>query len=119
MISVENGIVFASDSRTNAGLDNVNTYRKMHTFTSQADRSIVVMSAGNLATTQAVIRRISMEENNHECIGTSFSNVIYMCDAAEYLGRVSREVQNHQQSAFETGSIIYYWCTELLSAPSQ
>ena len=45
-ISVEKGLVFASDSRTNAGVDNVATYGKMHTFGIDGDRQFVVLTAG-------------------------------------------------------------------------
>lgn len=49
------GLVFMSDTRTNAGLDNIATARKMHTWEVPGDRVITLMTAGNLATTQSVI----------------------------------------------------------------
>lgn len=49
------GLVFMSDTRTNAGLDNIATARKMYTWEVPGDRVITLMTAGNLATTQAVI----------------------------------------------------------------
>jgi putative proteasome-type protease len=52
------GLVFASDSRTNAGVDYISTYSKMHVFQPAADRLFVLLAAGNLATTQAVLNRI-------------------------------------------------------------
>ena len=52
---LNHGLVFMSDTRTNAGLDNISTYRKMHTWEKEGGRVITVMTAGNLATTQAVI----------------------------------------------------------------
>lgn len=109
-IAVENGLVFASDSRTNAGVDNVNTYRKMHTFSWQDDRVIVVMSAGNLATTQSVIRRLEQESATPSNSEVNLHSVSHLSDGAAYLGRVSREVQNYhtglinQQSAFDAGA---------------
>ncbi|WP_244086516.1 peptidase [Aeromonas caviae] len=51
---LQDGMVFASDSRTNAGVDHIATFRKLHLFTRE-DRVIVLQSAGNLATTQSVI----------------------------------------------------------------
>ena len=57
-IAVDEGLVFASDSRTNAGADQVATYGKMHTFTAAGERIFVLLSAGNLATTQAVVARL-------------------------------------------------------------
>ena len=52
-IAVEEGLVFASDSRTNAGADQVATYGKMHTFSVPGERLLVILSAGNLATTRS------------------------------------------------------------------
>jgi putative proteasome-type protease len=51
---LDEGLVFLSDTRTNAGLDNISTYRKLHLFRPAADRLLVLQSAGNLATTQEV-----------------------------------------------------------------
>jgi putative proteasome-type protease len=58
-IELEEGLVFCSDSRTNAGPDRVSTYSKMHRFSVPYDRSLVVLTAGNLATSQAVISACS------------------------------------------------------------
>ncbi|MEM8774115.1 MAG: peptidase [Pseudomonadota bacterium] len=52
---LDKGLVFMSDTRTNAGLDNVSTFRKMAIWEEPGERVITVMSAGNLATTQAVV----------------------------------------------------------------
>ena len=55
---LDSGLVFASDSRTNAGVDYISTYSKMHVFQPAEDRLFVLLAAGNLATTQAVLNRI-------------------------------------------------------------
>lgn len=96
-IQVNEGLVFASDSRTNAGVDNINTYPKTHTFDVPGERVFVVLSAGNLATTQAVIKslRQDMEAGSDR---TSLANVESMEDAASYVGVVSREVQEKNSS---------------------
>lgn len=52
--AVDSGIVFASDSRTNAGVDNVAVFRKMHVYEAPGERVVVLLSAGNLASAQAV-----------------------------------------------------------------
>ena len=52
---LDRGLVFMSDTRTNAGLDNIATARKMHTWEVPGDRVITLMTAGNLATTQSVV----------------------------------------------------------------
>lgn len=54
-IRVSDGLVFAADSRTNAGIDSVSTYRKVFVFEQPGDRAIVVLTAGNLAVTQEVV----------------------------------------------------------------
>ena len=46
---LQEGLVFLSDTRTSAGVDNVGTYRKLHTFALDPQRTIVIQSAGNLA----------------------------------------------------------------------
>ncbi len=53
------GLVFASDSRTNAGVDHIATFKKLHVFHQEGERVLVLQSAGNLATTQSVISLLS------------------------------------------------------------
>jgi putative proteasome-type protease len=52
---LDRGIVFMSDTRTNAGVDNISTFRKMFTWEAPGHAAFVLMTAGNLATTQAVV----------------------------------------------------------------
>ena len=59
-IKTNEGLVFASDSRTNAGLDNVNIYSKMMTH-DVGDRTIVIVTSGNLGTSQAVYKTIEKD----------------------------------------------------------
>jgi putative proteasome-type protease len=54
-LKIDRGLVFMSDTRTNAGIDSISTFRKMHVWEKPGDRVIVLMSAGNLATTQSVV----------------------------------------------------------------
>jgi putative proteasome-type protease len=54
-LRLKSGLLFMSDTRTNAGLDNVSTFRKMHQWSAPGQAAITMMTAGNLATTQAVI----------------------------------------------------------------
>ena len=62
-IKSKDGLVFASDSRTNAGLDNVNIYSKMFTY-DVGDRTIVIVTSGNLGTSQAVYKSIEKDLEN-------------------------------------------------------
>lgn len=54
-LKIDRGLGFMSDTRTNAGVDSISTFRKMHVWERPGDRVLVLMSAGNLATTQAVV----------------------------------------------------------------
>ena len=59
-IKTKEGLVFASDSRTNAGMDNVNIYSKMFTH-DVGDRTIIIVTSGNLGTSQAVYKSIEKD----------------------------------------------------------
>lgn len=96
-IKVQDGLVFASDSRTNAGVDHVNTYSKMHTFMVADERLFVLLSAGNLATTQAVvnaIRRDLMAGDGRD----NLNSVKYLFDAADYVGKLSADIQHEYRA---------------------
>ncbi len=58
-IRMNSGLVFAGDTRTNAGVDRVATYRKLYTFGNGTSHALVLMSSGNLATTQALVETVS------------------------------------------------------------
>lgn len=93
-IRVNQGLVFASDSRTNAGIDHVSSYSKMHTFVHPGERVFVLLSAGNLATTQGVVRRLKDEFVNRDPMG--LSAVYSLMAGADHIGRVSSEYQRLQ-----------------------
>lgn len=107
-ISLDQGLVLTSDSRTNAGIDQVSTYSKMFRFGSATDRSIVVMSAGNLATTQCVIEQLNRDirESNPLSINTTS----YMSDTADYVGEVLsnriRRYSDDEQSGFSPDATL-------------
>lgn len=60
-ILVDEGLVLASDTRTSASFDDVRTYAKTHRFVFPGERCLVLMSAGNLGTTQAVLSRLQRD----------------------------------------------------------
>ena len=62
-IKAKDGIIIASDSRTNAGLDNVNIYSKMYTY-DVGDRTVIIVTSGNLGTSQAVFKSIDTDLKN-------------------------------------------------------
>jgi putative proteasome-type protease len=87
-IHVNAGLVFASDSRTNAGVDQVSTYSKMHEFGVSDERQFVLMSAGNLGTTQAVLVRLRKDMEDPEA-EISLATAADLPAAAEYIGQLS------------------------------
>ncbi|MEJ8567175.1 peptidase [Elongatibacter sediminis] len=95
-IRVDQGLVFASDSRTNAGVDQVSTFSKMHTFEIPGERAVCLLTAGNLATTQAVVRQI--RRDNEAGTGRCMNTVADMAEAAEYVGELSRAEQRKHAS---------------------
>jgi len=100
-VSVKDGLVLTSDSRTNAGIDNVSVHCKMHVIPTFNDRKIVLLSAGNLATTQAVLDRLKRDIK--ECTETNLNTVQYLAEAAEYLGQVSLDKQQRHVNAGQSG----------------
>ena len=96
-IKIDKGLVFASDSRTNAGVDHISTYSKMHRFLGDGERFFTVLSAGNLATTQAVINRV--RRDIEEDAKVNLHSISRINDAAEYLGNLSREQQKKDREA--------------------
>lgn len=86
-IHVDAGLVFCSDSRTNAGVDQVSTYSKMYRFCLGDDRHIVINAAGNLATTQAVMARLQRDLQEHTTV--NLSTVTSVHDACDYVGELS------------------------------
>ncbi len=100
-IHVNAGLVFCSDSRTNAGIDNVSTYSKMHTFSWPGERFFVLLSAGNLATTQAVVKKLSSDIPNG--LVPNLQSARTMQEAADYVGIISTQVQR-QQSERDTAN---------------
>jgi putative proteasome-type protease len=93
------GLVFLADTRTNAGVDNVGTYRKLHVFQPTPDRLFVLQSAGNLATTQEVLDRIAIDLDTPGAV--SLASVSHVVDAARYVGRLSQEVASAHHVALQ------------------
>jgi len=87
-ILLDEGLVLASDTRTNAGVDQVATFPKMHIFEVQGDRVIVMLTAGNLAITQSVVNRLRAATKAKK--GKHLHNVTSMFDAATLVGEEIR-----------------------------
>lgn len=90
-ISVTAGMVFCSDSRTNAGVDQISTYSKMFRYELGSERQFVVLTAGNLATTQASMAQVKKDLRQNSA--DSLNTVTSIGEAADYLGDISRSQQ--------------------------
>ncbi len=99
-MKVNDGLVFASDSRTHAGVDYVSVYSKMHQFELHPDRFMVLLAAGSLATTQTVVNfiRRDLENPSSPC---SLNTSAYLFDAASYIGGISVRVQEQHSAAMQ------------------
>lgn len=101
---VRDGLVLMADTRTNAGVDNISTYRKLRLYGNDGKRLIAVASAGSLSTTQGAIQRVTKgipnpETGKYENWGTFPS--IY--DAAIATGRALRQVRDSMQDLAQPG----------------
>jgi putative proteasome-type protease len=98
------GLVFLADSRTNAGVDHISTFRKMMVFEHPGERLLVLMSAGNLAVTQAV-RQIVCERTGAD--EHSLWTVRSMFEAVRIVGQAVREVQARDGKALKEAGIEF------------
>ncbi len=100
------GIVFMSDTRTNAGVDNISVFRKMH-YWAEGDRFIAVLSAGNLATTQAVV---SLLDERSKAPGERKPSVLgqpSMFQVARLVGETLKEVIKSNASAGQNADAAF------------
>ena len=95
-IKLNAGLVFLSDSRTNAGLDQISTFRKMIIYEKPGDRFMVLLSAGNLSISQSVREILQVEQLKDPDGGTPITiwNAKSMFDAARVLGAAIRRVHD-------------------------
>ncbi len=105
-VSVNDGLIFCSDSRTNAGIDQISTYSKMFRFGIDGQRQFVILSAGNLATTQATIAQVKLDIKQNAVI--NLMNVVNLIEASDYLGDVSltQQKKHGAKHGFEASFII-------------
>ncbi len=90
-LKLNSGMVFASDSRTNAGIDQISSFKKMRHFFNANDRAIVVLSSGNLSITQTTINLVEQHSRHPE--RRNILNADSMFDVAQLLGECLREVR--------------------------
>jgi putative proteasome-type protease len=94
-ILVRAGLVMIADTRTNAGLDNVSTFRKLHIYTQPGERIMAIASSGNLSLSQSVRATLTEGVENPETGQLeTLMNAPTMFQAAQRIGRTVRNVQN-------------------------
>jgi putative proteasome-type protease len=97
---VNDGLVMMADTRTNAGLDNVATFKKLHRFEEPGERTIAIATAGNLAVSQAVISLMTDGfENPHNGMMETIYDHPTMFKTAAYVGRAIGEVMRMNSGA--------------------
>ena len=111
-IKVDDGLVFAGDTRTSAGVDDVRTYNKMHITEEAGDRVFVILSAGNLATTQWILNNIKRDLADPDA-PVNLRTVRHMYDAAEYVGGLSVRAQK-ESTAYGQYSNVDFRTTLIL-----
>ncbi len=102
-IKTRAGLVLAADSRTNAGLDQVNQCRKLHTFVQPGRRAFVVLTSGGLSLTQSVLTLLEDEFQ----YGRGLAAVESMYSAARSVGEQVRKVSELDREALERDKIPF------------
>ena len=108
-IKINAGMVFLSDSRTNAGVDSISTFRKMLVYERPGDRFMVMLSAGNLSITQSVREILQDESVEHLETGDPVTiwNARSMFDAARVLGSAVRRVEERDGPALRQAGLDF------------
>ena len=108
-IKLNAGLVFLSDSRTNAGLDQISTFRKMIVYEKPQDRFMVLLSAGNLSISQSVreILQIEQLKDSPESEPITIWNAKSMFDAARVLGAAIRRVYERDAESLQAAGVEF------------
>ena len=103
------GLVFLSDSRTNAGLDHISTFRKMIVYEKAGDRFMVLLSAGNLSISQSIREILQVEQLKDRDGGDPITiwNAKSMFDAARVLGSAIRRVYDRDAEALKNADVDF------------
>ena len=104
-MALDKGLVLMSDTRTNSGVDNISTFRKMFHWSAPGERVIAVMTAGNLATTQAVISQLEERTKAPEVRRNSLLEAPTMFQVASLVGKLLCEtIKTRQEDHGEEAS---------------
>jgi putative proteasome-type protease len=107
-VLVQQGLVLIADTRTNAGLDDISTFRKLHVFERPGERVMMLASAGNLSFTQNVVHHLSEGLENPETQTLDrLLDMPSMFEAAHLVGRAIRHVRDIEGGAFQEARISF------------
>jgi putative proteasome-type protease len=104
-LNLDRGMVFAADTRTNAGLDNISQFRKLHSWEKPGERVLVLLTAGNLAVTQSIVSLLNEQmaaEPDPE--KPTLMTVASMYRAARLVGEAVREIRAVDGPALEASA---------------
>ncbi len=107
-VLVQDGLVMIADTRTNAGLDNISTFRKLHVFSRPGERIMAIASAGNLALTQSVLSMLSEGLPNPDTgeLETLMDSPT-MFQAAQRIGKAIRHVHVTEGKALQAEDVTF------------
>ena len=107
-ILVRDGIVMFADTRTNAGVDNISTFRKLHIFTQPGQRIMAIASAGNLSISQSVVSMLREGWENPDTGETeTLMNAPTLFQAALRVGRTIRQIHHVEGGALEEAEVKF------------
>jgi len=107
-ILVRDGLVMIADTRTNAGLDNVSTFRKLHVFSQPGERIMALASAGNLSVSQSVLSILGEGAENPETGEIErLMDAPTMFQAAQRIGRTIRQVHDRDGAALKASDVSF------------
>jgi len=101
------GLVFLSDSRTNAGVDQISTFRKTTVFERPGDRVIVLLSSGNLAITQGAVSLLAERIASQDAATLNLHNCPNLFEAARCVGEALREMHNRDADALKSQGVEF------------
>ena len=107
-ILLRDGLVMFADTRTNAGVDNVATFRKLHVFTVPGERILAIATSGNLSISQSVVSMLREDfETGASGEAETLMNVPTMFQAAQLFGRTIRRVHDEEGAALEASDVKF------------
>jgi len=106
-ILVRDGLVMIADTRTNAGLDNISTFRKLHVFSRPKERVLAIATAGNLSISQSVVSMLQEGMQNEGGEIETLMNAPTMFQAAQRIGHAVRRVHDMEGPALEAAEVKF------------